>query len=180
MSSDKANGEPRTEELSKSIRRYLLAAMHVLNPLDLDVSLYLLDHNQSDPFGGNDLDDIYSMYEERANNCRRLWMKLRALSEKHASRSKAPGNPPQPRSPLRSPSPLERHSAVDEDDLAETRRENQDGPAEIDPAEPEPDVPRQQLQTVNLSSNVTDVRAVFMTASGSTRRRIAMPAISGK
>jgi len=155
MSSDEPQGEPSPKELEQRIKGYLLAALRALSPLQLDISLYLLHHGQNarrDPFGGNDLDEVYTMYEERANDCRRLWMKLRASSEKQASLTKATGNSPPSRSRLgleRSSSPLEYQSALDEDELAETRRDHHVTPMDIDPVEAEPDVPRPLASTAN-------------------------------
>ena len=146
MSSDER--EPSPEELERRIKGYLLAALRALNPLQLDISLYLLHHGQNarrDPFGGNDLDEVYAMYEERANNCRRLWMKLRVSSEKQASLTKAAGNsPPSGSRPSleRSSSPSEYQSALDEDELAEARADSHVKPMDVDPVEAEPDVPR--------------------------------------
>lgn len=156
MSSDEPKGEQSPKELEKRIKGYLLAALHTLTHLQFDVSLYLLHHGQNarrDPFGGNDLDEVYTMYEERANDCRRLWMKLRASSEKQASVTKATGKSPLPRSRLgleRSSSPLEYQSALEEDEPAETQRDSHITPMDVDPVEPEPDVPRPLMPTANL------------------------------
>lgn len=155
MSSDEPKGEPSPEELEKRIKECLLAAFHTLHPLHVDISLYLLQHGQNtrrDPFGGNDLDKAYTMYEERANECRRLWMKLRASSERQASQAKAAGNSSPSRSRLnleRSSSPLEYQSALDEDELTETQRDSHVTPMDVDPVVAEPDVPRPLTSMAN-------------------------------
>jgi len=205
MSSDEPKDEASPEELEKRIKGHLLAALHTITHLQLDISLYLLHHGQNsrrDPFGGNDLDQAYTMYEERANDCRRLWMKLRASSEKQGSLMKPAGNSPPSRSPFgleRSSSPLEYQSALDEDEPTETKRDNQVTPMDVDPAEAEPDVPRRVTPVVDLSrlkskpkvcpahpgtqlslillfaqtSDRPTLRGVFVTPSGPTRCRLA-------
>jgi len=202
MSSDELKDEPSPKELERRIKGYLLAALRALNPLQLDVSLYLLHHGQNarrDPFGGNDLDEVYTMYEERSNDCRRLWMKLRASSERQASLKKTAGNSPpsRPRGDLeRSSSPLEYQSALDEDEQAEIQGDKHVTPMDVDPAEAEPDVPKPstlvvppklkpkvrlaypgiKLSLVLLfaqNSHGPALRGVIITPSGPTRCRLA-------
>jgi len=155
MSSDEPRGESSPKELEKRIKEHLLAALHVLTSLKLDATLYLFHHGQNahrDPFSGNDLDEVYTAYEEQANDCRRLWMKLRVSSERQATRTKATGNSSPSRSRLnleRSSSPLEYQSALDEDELAEIRRDGHVTPMDIDPVVVEPDVPRPPTSMAN-------------------------------
>ena len=154
MSCDQSKGEPSPKELEKRIKEYLLTAIRALHPLQLDVSLYHIQSENAcrDPFGGSDLDVVYALYEQGANECRRLWMKLRALSEKQASLTKSTGGSPPSGSRLgleRSSSPLEYQSALDEDESAETRRDRQVTPMDVDPVEAEPDVPRPLVSTAN-------------------------------
>ena len=148
---------PSPKELEERIRDYLFATLRTLTSLNLDISLYLWHHdNQNprrDPFGGNGLDDAYTLYEERANDCRRLWMKLRAASEKRTSLTKAAGNSSPPRSRLdleRSSSPLEYQSAIEENEPAETRRNNQVTPMDVDPVEMERDIPWPSTPVIDL------------------------------
>jgi len=146
MYSGRHEDQPGPKELEERIRNYLLTALRTLTSLNLDISLYHFYHIQNigrDPFGGNGLDEAYTMYEEQARNCQRWWMKLRAASEKQASGmgaaniSPPPGSRPDPR---RSPSPLEYQSALDEDELAGTRRDEVT-PMDIDPVEVEQGLP---------------------------------------
>ena len=156
MGSGELKDDPSPKDLEERIRGYLLAALHVLHPLHLDVSLYLLQHGQNarrDPFGGNDLDAVYNMYEERANECRRLWMKLRALSEKQASLMKTADNSlPSTSRVERSSSPLEYQSALDDDEPAATQGDKHVTPMDIDPAEAEQDVPKPLTPVLDFSS----------------------------
>ena len=136
--------QPGPKELEDRINSYLLTALRTVSSLNLDISLYLILYVRNarrDPFGGNDLDGAYTMYEEQANNCRRLWMQLRAASEKRNSLAKATGDLSPPRSRLgleRSPSPLEYQSALDEDE--ETKGNNRVTPMDVDPVKTEQDV----------------------------------------
>ena len=82
------------------------------------------------------------MYEEQANNGRRLWMKLRAWSETETPSMNAAGESYRPtsRAPVRSPSPLEYQSDTGEDQSTAVKR-GHDGavtPAVIDLTEAEP------------------------------------------
>lgn len=75
----------------------MLAAAYTLHTLQLDLLLYLLQYGENsyhDLFSGNNLDDVYTIYEEWANKCQREWMKLQVASEKLVSLLKAPGNSP--------------------------------------------------------------------------------------
>ena len=157
MYSSGLEDEPSAKELEERIGNYLLAIFRTLNSLNENVSLYLFYHIQNirrDPFGGNKLDEAYTMYEERANECRRLWMKLRAASGERASLAEAADNSAQPRSRLVfSPSPLEYQSAPEEAEFGETQRNNQVTPMEVDPVELERDVPRPPTPLLDLRSS---------------------------
>ena len=136
-----------TEDLEKRIRDYLFSALRTLHSLHLDIAMYLLHHNQDvrrDPLSGNGLDDIYTMYEERANECRRLWMKVRALSEQRASTTGAAESSPSGfRSDLEtSLSPLDYQSALGEDEPARAQRSDKVTPMDVDPVKVEQDLPR--------------------------------------
>jgi hypothetical protein len=100
------------KDLEGRIGGYLVTALRTLSSLNLDISLYLLHHTQNarrDPLCGNGLDEAYTMYEERANECRRLWMKVRAVSERRASITGAADSSPS-RSRLDPERPPFRHS----------------------------------------------------------------------
>jgi len=133
------------EVLEKRIRDYLLSALRTLHSLHLDISMYLLHHNvqnvRRDPLIGNGLDDIYTMYEERANECRRLWMKVRAVSEQRTSTTGAAGSFPSGShsDPETSLSPFEYQSALGEDGSAGAQRNE---PMDVDPVKVEQDLPR--------------------------------------
>ena len=156
MCSSEQKDRPSLKVLEERIENCLFTAFHTLHSLSEDISLYLFHHTnrntRRDPFGGNRLDDAYTMYEERANDCRRLWMKLRSASEKQASLTEPAGNSSPPRNRLdseRSSSPLEYESALDENELVGTQRNNQVTPMDIDPAEAERDVPRPPTPTID-------------------------------
>jgi len=134
--------QPSPEDLEERIRSYLVTALRTLSSLNLDISLYLLHHNQDirrDPLGEGGLDDAYTMYEERSNECRRLWMKVRAVSEKRTSVTGAVDpSPSKPRLDLKtSLSPLEYQSAPKEDEPAGTKKNNQVVPMDVDPVKAE-------------------------------------------
>jgi len=147
-------GQPNPEDLEKRIRNYLVAIFRTLNNLNEDISLYLwyhLDLNiRRDPLGGNGLDGAYNMYEEKSNECRRLWMSIRATSEKRASSMEGTNNssPSKSRAGLdASLSPLEYQSAHGEDELPEMKKEDQVTPMDVDPVEvkresPQPPTPK--------------------------------------
>jgi len=136
------------EDLETRIRDYLFSALRTLHSLHLDISVYLLHHNAQnvhrDPLSGNGLDDLYTMYEERANECRRLWMKVRAVSEQRTSTTRAADSfPSGSRSDLEtSLSPLKYQSAPCEDEPAGPRRNDQVTPMDVDPVKVEQDLPR--------------------------------------
>jgi len=154
MHSGSHKKQPGPKELEERIKTYLLTALGTLSSLNLDISLYLLHHVRNvrrEPFGENDLDETYAMYEERANNCHRLWMQLRATSEQRASLANAAGDSSLPKSCSslkRSPSPLEYQSTLGEDE--ETRGNNQVTPMDVDPVEAERDVPRPPTPAADL------------------------------
>lgn len=110
---------PSPEELVGRIRKSLLTLFRSLCSLHQDASLYhhyhAIQKNGLDGVSWNELDQSYTMYEEQSNNCRRLWMKLRAWSEQPAS-MKATDGLPAPMFPGRSPSPLEYESDHGEDE----------------------------------------------------------------
>ena len=146
--------EPSAEDLEERIRSYLVTALRTLSSLNLDISLYLLHHTQDvrrDPFGGNGLDEVYTMYEERANECRRLWMKIRAASEKRASiTGAADSSPSKSRLNLETPlSLLEYRSALDEDEPAGAQGNNQVTPMDVDPVKVGRNLPRPQTPAVD-------------------------------
>ena len=128
MSSNELCGVLSPKELEKRIRECLLAVIHTLYGLHLHLSYYYLQHGENsnhDPFGGNDLDGVYTIYEEWVDSCQREWMNLRVASEKQASLLGAPGDSPRSRSCLdleRSSSPSKHYSALEEDETAEIGR----------------------------------------------------------
>lgn len=148
MDSAVRQGQHSVKDLEKKINESLLSALHTLHTAQLDISLYLLHHNtqdiRRDPLSGNGLDEVYSMYEERANECRRLWMKVRALSEKRISTTgPAESFPSGSRLDLQtSVSPLEYQSTPDEDELGGARRNDRVAIMDVDPADVEQDNPR--------------------------------------
>jgi hypothetical protein len=67
--------QPSPKNLEGRIRSHLVTTLRTLSSLNLDISPYLLHHTQNarcDPLYGNGLDEAYTMYVERANECRRL------------------------------------------------------------------------------------------------------------
>ena len=147
--------QPGAEDLEERIGNYLVTALRTLSSLNLDISLYLLHHTQNvrrDPLGENGLDEAYTMYEERANECRRLWMRVRAVSEKRASiTGTTDSSPSKSRSDLEtSPSPLEYQSAIDEDESTGAQENDQVVPMDVDPVRAERAPLRPSTPTVDL------------------------------
>jgi len=131
MYSDKLKGESSPKELEGRIKGHLLVAFRAASSLHQDGLLYLFQYGENDsrgPFDGNDLDEIYDIFENSVNDCRRLWMKLRASSKKQAPILEAAG------SSLASsgsrfgmegpPSSSEQHLALDEGQPPEPRKED--------------------------------------------------------
>lgn len=145
-----------TEDLEQRIRDYLFSALRTLHSLHLDISVYLLHHKaqnvRRDPLSGNGLDDLYTMYEERANECRRLWMKVRAVSEQRTSTTGAADSFPSGSRPNleTSLSPLEYQSAPDEDEPAGAQTNDQVTAMDVDPVKVEQDLPRLPTPAANL------------------------------
>lgn len=182
MYSGGSDNKPDLKELGGRITNHLLTALQTLSSLNLDISLYLFHHTQNvrrDPFDGNGLDEAYTMYEERANDCRRLWMKLRAASAKQATWAETGGDmsPSRPRLE-KSPSPLEYQSALDDDELIEIRRRNQVTPMEIDPVEPErPSTPANDPSSPKLKPKVRYAYLIteFLLTPLFTPRKLTLP-----
>ena len=145
MDSAGCEDQRSVEDLEKTLENRLFSAFSTIHALQLDISMYLLHHNaqgvRRNPLSGNMLDDIYIAYEERANDCRRLWMKVRAMPEQRASTMGVAGSSLSgSRSDLEtSPSPLEHRSALGEDELAGAQKNDQVTPMDVDlPRLPKP------------------------------------------
>lgn len=154
MDWDSGNHEPSRKELMKKISKSLRALLRTLSIVNLDITIYQLtwhtaEHIRRHPSEWNKLDDAYTAYEEQANNCRRIWMKLRAVSEREASRVNVGGNSSAPgfRPVDRSPSPLEYLSESDEDEVPGIKMD-QDVPMDLDPTER--DIPRPPTPATDL------------------------------
>ena len=147
--------QPSPEDLEKRIRNYLIAIFRTVSNLNQDVSLYLFYHIKNihrDPLGGNELDRAYNMYEGQANECRRLWMSIRATSEKRASAAEATNNSFPLKSHVDSEtsiSPLDYQSALGEGELPEIKREEQVTPMDVDPVDTEREPPRPPTSEVD-------------------------------
>lgn len=147
--------QPGPEELEERIKGCLLTVITDLSSLNMDITLYLFHHIPNihhNPF--NRLDEFYTIYEERANECRRLWIRLRAASKNQTSFTRVADNPSSSKSRLdleTSPSPLEYQSEFGADELAETRGNDRAMPMDVDPVKAEQDPPQ-------LSALVTDLR----------------------
>lgn len=144
------------EDLEKRITDYLVAIFRILSNLNQDVSLYLFYHLENDirrdPLGGTALNRAYNMYEAQTNEYRRLWMSIRATSEKRASAIEATNSTFPSRShvdPETTISPLEYQSAHGEDELPEIKREDQVTPMDVDPVDAERDLPRPPIPEVD-------------------------------
>jgi hypothetical protein len=140
------NDQLSVEALEKEIRVGLLTALSTLSDLNLNISLYLLHHTKDDspdPLHGNDLDAAYIMYEEKANDSRRLWMKVRAVSERRVSAAEAASSSlSRSRLDLGTSLPLlEYLSALGEDQPGGNQRNDQDAPVDLDPASVGQDLP---------------------------------------
>ena len=138
-------GQHSVKDLEKKINESLLSTLHTLHTAQLDISLYLLHYNtqdiRHDPLSSNGLDEVYSMYEERANECQRLWMKVWALSEQQISATgPAESFPSGSRLDLRTlVSPLEYQSTPDKDELGGAWRNDQIAIIDVDPVDVEQD-----------------------------------------
>jgi hypothetical protein len=74
--------QPSPKGAEGRIESYLVTALRTLSSLSLDISLHPLHHTQDarrDPLCGYGPGGAYNMYEERANEYRRLWVKVRAV-----------------------------------------------------------------------------------------------------
>jgi hypothetical protein len=145
--------EPSPEELLERIHKSLLLLFRTLSAVNTDVSLYHhgIRNNRSYISAWHKLDEAYSMYEEQANNGRRLWMKLRAWSEKEHPLMDAAGGSflPVEKAPVRSPSPLEYQSDAGEDQQAATTSGHEVTPMDIDLPGPQHDIPRPSIPVVD-------------------------------
>lgn len=133
-------GPPGPRELVGSISNSLFTLFRTLTSTNSDITMYLVHHAVKDINENRHvwtkLDESYAVYEEQANHCRRLWMKLRASAEEISS-TKATGSSsfaPEPRLRGRSPSPLEYQSEHGEDGPAKAI-----APMDIDPVGAEGD-----------------------------------------
>jgi hypothetical protein len=131
MDPSRHQAKPGPVELAERISDSLIGLFFTLSSANSDISLYRLQHTvdkiSQDPSTWKKMDEAYSMYEEQSNQCRRLWMKLRAASENEtsqangASTSSVHGIRPSERSP----SPLEYQSETyDEDEPRVDQRED--------------------------------------------------------
>ena len=127
-------------EVVGKISESLLTLFRTLCSTNSDISIYHLhhavEHIRRDPYTWGKLDETYTMYEEQANNCRRLWMKLRATAEKEMARADTAAgtaSAPVPHFRGRSPSPLEYQSDHGGDEPAKAEKVDRVTPMDIDP-----------------------------------------------
>ena len=147
-----------SKELVERISGSLLTLFDTLSMTNRDITFYFFRHAveeiRRDPDAWTRLDEAYTIYEEQANNCRRLWMKIRSTAEKEMSHVKTTGGTsalPEPRSRGRSPSSLEYQSEPGEGDmtLTLTGRVDQVAPIDIDLAGVERDHQRPPTPVVD-------------------------------
>ena len=69
-----------SKDLQDKISESLLTSFLTLSSMNTDISIYIHRHAiediRRDPDAWKKINESYPMYEEQANNCRRLWMKL--------------------------------------------------------------------------------------------------------
>ena len=115
------------KELVERISESLLTSSRMLSSTNTDISIYALHQAIEDirrnPEAWAEIDGSYSMYEEQADNCRRLWMKLRSIAEKEGPKTTTTGHTsfaPEFRLQERSPPPLGYQSGHGEDKFEST------------------------------------------------------------
>ena len=93
-----------SKELVSKMNESLLTLFNLLSSTNVDIALYVYHHKveeiRRDPNTWTKLDHAYTMYEEQANHCRRLWMKFRSMVEKEMSHVNTTGGTsalPEPR-----------------------------------------------------------------------------------
>ena len=147
--------KPGPKELVERISESLLTMFLTLSSVNSDISLYHYQQTalkiRRDPSAWDRLDEAYAIYEEQANHCRRLWMKLRAASEKEVSQTGGAGSSSANgiRPLERSPSPLEYQSEHGEDNLSEIKKEDI-APMVVDPVETKRGSLRQTTPVIDL------------------------------
>ena len=136
-----------TKDLVERISESLFTLFHTLSSTNTDISIYghyhAIEDIRRDPEAWAKIDQSYNIYEEQANNCRRLWMKLRSIAEKEVPRTTTTGSTsfaPEFRSEERSPSPLEYQSDHWEDTKPERTigRIDEATDMDVDPPPPNP------------------------------------------
>lgn len=166
---DRSNGrEPLgSKELAGKIGNSLLELFRILHSANFDITIYRNYHAaediRRDPYAWGKLDEAYTTYEEQANNCRRLWMRLRAMAEKEilqATKTGGTSTTSEVRLRGRSPSPLEYQSDPWEDEPARIGKVNQVASMDIDPVKAESDDQGPPTPPVDLPAMTKQKRKV--------------------
>ena len=136
------NDQLGPRELVGRIAESLLMLFRTLSAANSDISIYCYYHAvediRRDLHAWKKLDEAYLMFEEQANNCRRLWMRLRATAEKAVpliNSASETSSAPELHLLGRSPSPLEYQSEPGEGEP--TKAVDQFTPMDLDPVEAE-------------------------------------------